>query len=263
VLWKENGVINMAYTDTSFLAKLKPFVLADMRSSGILASLTAAQAFIESNKGNSGLTVKCNNLFGIKGKYKGQSGSFMTTEYYNGVKQRVMADFRKYPSWQESIADHSSLFNRLSRYSNLRGLKDYKLACKYVKDDGYATSPTYTQTLINTIEKYQLYDWDNEVLNGTVPATENVNRYIVGKNYRLQSNMYIRLSALGEKKPFLKLSTNAKSNGYEDDEGYGILKKGTVVTCKEVKKMPDGSTWIKIPSGWICGVADSGKVYVM
>lgn len=172
MLWKENGVINMAYTDTSFLAKLKPFVLADMRSSGILASLTAAQAFIESNKGNSGLTVKCNNLFGIKGKYKGQSGSFMTTEYYNGVKQRVMADFRKYPSWQESIADHSSLFNRLSRYSNLRGLKDYKLACKYVKDDGYATSPTYTQTLINTIEKYKLYEWDNEVIHGTVSAAE-------------------------------------------------------------------------------------------
>jgi murein L,D-transpeptidase YcbB/YkuD len=162
----------MSYTDTSFLAKLKPYVLADMRSSGILASLTAAQAFIESNKGNSGLTVKCNNLFGIKGKYKGQSGSFMTTEYYNGVKQRVMADFRKYPSWQESIADHSSLFNRLSRYSNLRGLKDYKLACKYVKDDGYATSPTYTQTLINTIEKYKLYEWDNEVINGNVSAAE-------------------------------------------------------------------------------------------
>lgn len=162
----------MAYTDKTFFATIKPFVIADMKTNRILASLTASQAFIESNKGNSGLTVKCNNLFGIKGKYKGQSGSFMTTEYYNGVKQRVMADFRKYPSWQESIADHSSLFNRLSRYSNLRGLKDYKLACKYVKDDGYATSPTYTQTLINTIEKYKLYEWDNEVIHGTASATE-------------------------------------------------------------------------------------------
>lgn len=155
----------MAYTDKTFLAKIKPYVIKDMQTSGILASLTAAQAFIESNKGNSGLTTKANNLFGIKGAYQEQSVKMLTTEYYNGIKQRVYADFRKYPSWLESIADHSSMFNRMSRYANLRGLTDYKLACKYVKDDGYATSPTYTQTLINTIEKYRLYEWDNEAMN--------------------------------------------------------------------------------------------------
>ena len=157
----------MAYTDTSFFAKLKPYVIADMKSSGILASLTAAQAFIESNKGNSGLAVQCNNLFGIKGQYNGQSKKFWTTEYYNGVAQRVLADFRKYPSWQESIADHSSLFNRLARYKNLRGCKDYKQACLNVKVDGYATSPTYDTTLRNCIEKYRLYEWDAGVVGSS------------------------------------------------------------------------------------------------
>lgn len=142
-----------------------------MRTSGILASLTAAQAFIESNKGNSGLTVQCNNLFGIKGSYNGQCGYFMTTEYYNGVKTRVKAAFRKYPSWQESIADHSDLFNRMKRYANLRGETDYHKACIFVKQDGYATSPTYTQTLLNVIEKYQLYNWDREVL-GQQPISQ-------------------------------------------------------------------------------------------
>lgn len=156
----------MAYTDNTFFATLKPYVLKDMRDTKILASLTAAQGFIESNKGNSGLTTQCNNLFGIKGKYNGQSGRFLTTEHYNGVAQRVYADFRKYPSWQESIADHSALFNRLSRYSNLRGCTDYRQACINVKADGYATSPTYATTLINTIEKYKLYEWDYEVLGG-------------------------------------------------------------------------------------------------
>lgn len=165
----------MAYTDQTFLKKLKPYVIADMKSSGILASLTAAQAFIESNKGNSGLTVKCNNLFGIKGTYKGQSGSFLTTEYYDdGVKYKTYANFRKYPSWQESIADHSGLFNRLARYKNLRGLTDYKLACQYVKQDGYATSPTYTQTLLNCINRYKLYEWDAEVTGVTVPVQATV-----------------------------------------------------------------------------------------
>lgn len=153
----------MAYTDTQFLEKLKPYVINDMRSSGILASLTASQAFIESNKGNSGLTQNANNLFGIKGLYNGQAVKMWTTEYYNGVAKRVLANFRAYPSWQESVNDHSALFNRLKRYENLRGLKDYKLACKYVKADGYATSPTYEQTLLNCINKYKLYLWDAEV----------------------------------------------------------------------------------------------------
>ena len=153
----------MKYTDETFFATLKPFVLADMRASGILASLTASQAFIESSKGNSGLTQQANNLFGIKGTYNNQSVSMWTTEYYNGVPQRVLAAFRAYPSWLESIEDHSSLFNRLKRYENLRGLTDYKLACQYVQQDGYATSPSYSNTLLGVISRYQLYLWDAEV----------------------------------------------------------------------------------------------------
>ena len=160
----------MSYSDKSFLKKLKPYVIKDMETTGILASLTAAQAFIESNKGNSGLTQKCNNLFGIKGLYNGQGEEFWTTEYYNGIKTRIKAYFRKYPSWQESIADHSSLFNRLSRYANLRGETDYVKACTNVRLDGYATSPTYTSTLINTIQKYHLDEWDREVI-GNVPTS--------------------------------------------------------------------------------------------
>lgn len=167
------------YTAESFLEKLKPFVIADMRKSGILASLTASQAFIESNKGNSGL-AKYNNLFGIKGSYNGQSVKMWTTEYYNGVPQRVLAAFRAYPSWAESIADHSDLFNRLKQYGNLRGLTDYQLACKYVREDGYATSPSYTQTLLSCINKYKLYLWDAEV-TGTSAGSANVKQLPVLK----------------------------------------------------------------------------------
>lgn len=158
------------YTAESFFAKLKPFVLADMRSSGILASLTAAQAFIESSKGNSGLTQKANNLFGIKGAYCGNSVRMWTTEYVNGSPVRVLAAFRAYPSWKESIADHSDLFNRLKRYENLRGLTDYKLACKYVKADGYATSPSYESSLLSVIDRYKLYLWDAEVTGQSAGA---------------------------------------------------------------------------------------------
>ena len=158
----------MAYTDASFFAKLKPYVINDMRKTGILASLTAAQAFIESSKGNSGLTQKANNLFGIKGFFNGQSVKMWTTEYYNGVAKRVLADFRKYPTWQESVNDHSGLFNRLARYKNLRGCTDYVKACNYVQADGYATSPTYATTLLEKINMFKLYQWDAEVLGTTI-----------------------------------------------------------------------------------------------
>ena len=170
----------MAYTDQSFLEKLKPYVIQDMKDTGILASLTAAQAFIESAKGNSGLTQKANNLFGIKGTYNGEAVRMLTTEYYNGVATKVYANFRKYPTWQESVNDHSSLFNRLKRYKNLRGETDYIKACNNVKADGYATSPTYATTLIGKINKFKLYEWDSEVLNRIVvmkPALEPAEYY--------------------------------------------------------------------------------------
>lgn len=154
----------MGYTTNSFLKVIRPYVIRDMRQSGILASLTASQALIESNKGNSGLTVKANNLFGIKGKFNGQSITLPTKEFVGGKYITVNAVFKKYPSWQESINDHSAMFNRLPRYSNLRNCQDYEQACINVKKDGYATAPDYTNTLMNPIKKYKLWLWDYEVL---------------------------------------------------------------------------------------------------
>ena len=208
-----------------------------MKASGILASLTAAQAFIESNKGNSGLAVECNNLFGIKGEYNGQSEEYWTTEYYGGVKQRVRAKFRKYPSWAESIADHSSLFNRLARYTNLRGLKDYRLACIRVASDGYATAPEYAATLINTVERYRLYEWDAEVSGDMVSPvnipTRPVLRVGTRSDYVLHWQRFLNL------------------NGYQCGNEDGVFGKNTELAVKDWQKShglyPDGiigaETW--------------------
>lgn len=95
----------------------------------------------------------------------------------------------------------------------------------------------------------------------TGTAVSAFSKFKAGRNYTLQSDMYIRDSANGKKKQFAKLSANAKSNGYADQDGNGILKKGTVVTCKDIQQK-NGGVWIKIPSGWVCGVGKSGKVYV-
>lgn len=252
----------MAYTDKTFLDILKPYVLQDMKDTGILASLTASQAFIESNKGNSGLTQKANNLFGIKGEYNGQYVTMPTTEYYNGVKTKVNAKFRKYPSWKESIADHSRLFNTNKRYTNLRGCTDYRQACINVQADGYATSPTYANTLINTILKYKLYEWDNEVLSGggNIPITPR-QPYTQGMTYTTQQDLYVRDAPNGKKIKFEQLTDNAKANGKKDIFGYAILKRGTRVTCQGLSA--DGKTmWLKIPSGWVCAY-NSKNIYII
>ena len=247
----------MAYTDKTFLEVLKPYVLQDMRDTGILASLTASQAFIESNKGNSGLTKKANNLFGIKGEYNGQYVVMPTTEYYNGVKTKVNAKFRKYPSWKESIADHSRLFNTNKRYTNLRGCTNYLTACKNVQADGYATSPTYSKTLATTIEKYQLYKWDAEVLGTTAvekPYKENA-------IYTTQQDLYVRDNPDGNKIKYEQLTPNAKLHAKKDILGYAILKKGTRVTCRGFQ-MDKTSGWLHIPSGWICAY-NKNNIYVI
>lgn len=159
----------MAYTAEEFLAKIKPDVIADMKSSGILASLTGAQALIESNKGNSGLAKKANNLFGIKANksWKGEYVTMPTKEYVNGKYITVDAKFRKYSSWEASINDHSKFLKDNKRYANLIGVTNYQLACKLIQQDGYATSPTYAKTLTDTIERYKLYEWDKEAIAGS------------------------------------------------------------------------------------------------
>lgn len=231
----------MSYTDKTFLAALKPYALEDMEQSGILASLTAAQALIESNKGNSGLATKANNLFGIKGSYNGQSVRMWTIEYYNGVKQRVLANFRKYPSWGESVADHSGLFTRLARYKNLRGCTDYKQACINVKLDGYATAPDYTNTLITTINKYKLYEWDYEIFGGS---------------HTIQETVAYPTLRMGDRSDYVRawqafLNMSGYPCGLED----GIFGKNTRIAVIDYQRdhglTPDGiigpKTWASIP----------------
>lgn len=226
---------DMSHTQASFLETIKPFVIEDMIKTGILASLTASQALIESNKGNSGLAVKGNNLFGIKGKYNGQCVNMLTTEYYGGKACKVMADFRKYPSWAESIADHSALFNKSSRYANLRNCQDYEEACINVKKDGYATSPTYSSTLMNPIKKYKLWMWDYAVLKNYTPdKLRTVRKGSDGGGVYLLQELLIKNGAT-----------------IAADGNFGPATEGAVITYQQAHGLePDGivgqKTWREI-----------------
>ncbi|GGH16592.1 glycoside hydrolase family 73 protein [Paenibacillus segetis] len=156
----------------AFIAKLAPSAVSQWLDSGISAALTIAQGALESNWGASGLTVKGNNLFGIKGK--GSAGSIImpTTEYVAGKPIKVNAAFCKYTSWDESVADHTR-FLKGKRYANLLG-KSGKEAAKVVAAAGYATDPSYANKLIALMDRYNLYQYDEE--RGDEPMTADEKR---------------------------------------------------------------------------------------
>lgn len=147
-------------TKDEFIKEIGPQAVQHMHESGILASVTIAQAALESGWGKH---APGNMLFGIKkgSSWKGKTQTLWTTEYINGTPHKVQAVFRAYDSWIESIRDHGELF-KLARYKKVVGEKDYMKACKALKDAGYATDPEYDKLLITLIQQNKLYEWDRQ-----------------------------------------------------------------------------------------------------
>jgi len=146
-----------------FIARVGALASADMKQSGVLASLTIAQAILESGWGTSALATKANALFGIKAdaRWNGKTYSIATKECYDGANfVTVNAKFRAYGSWEQSIADHSAFLLAYSRYAAVIGQKDYRKACAAVHQAGYATDPGYADKLIRLIETYGLSAYD-------------------------------------------------------------------------------------------------------
>lgn len=152
--------------EADFIAKIAPFAVENMRKDKIAASLTIAQAALESGWGSSGLTVRANNLFGMKGSGPAGSVSMQTTEYVNGKPITVQANFRAYNNWGESIADHSQLIvNGVSWnpriYSNVIGATG-KAAAQAIAAAGYATDPGYAAKLTQLMDTHHLYVFDEQ-----------------------------------------------------------------------------------------------------
>lgn len=164
-------------TTQEFINAVGPIAREDYRKTGVLASVTLAQAINESGWGKSGLTQSSNNMFGMKTSLSGNnwSGSawdgrsyaeVKTTEEYNGKKVIITAKFRKYSSVAQSIADHSAyLSNAMNgsqrRYSGLTETKSYSTQLTILQKGGYCTWSGYVSELTTLIKKYNLTSWDN------------------------------------------------------------------------------------------------------
>ncbi|WP_099188509.1 glycoside hydrolase family 73 protein [Tepidibacter mesophilus] len=171
-----------------FINKILPKALEGLKKYNILPSITIAQAILESNWGKSSLSMKFNNLFGIKARSNTRKAANMkTTEYINGKKLNVTAKFKSYDTFIDSISDHNILLGEAKRYERVRNSKDYKEAAMALQKCGYATDPKYPDKLIKIIEQYKLYEYDNEVSDFATKAYEFVTKNHISDGSRAKN----------------------------------------------------------------------------
>lgn len=144
---------NQAYQE--YIYQYKDIAIEQMLKYKVPASITLAQGLLESGAGRSRLATKGNNHFGIK--CHGWGGG---TIYENDDARNEC--FRAYASAFDSYEDHSRFLVSGQRYRSLFSLKstDYKGWARGLKKAGYATSPTYAETLIGIIQLYKLHEYD-------------------------------------------------------------------------------------------------------
>lgn len=145
-----------------FLSAMVPLAQADAAEHNLLASLTLAQAILESANGTSELAVQANNLFGIKATkdWTGDTYDKKTKEWQDGEYFEIVATFRAYPTMAACVADRAAKITGMARYQNLVGVTDIKTACDLIEADGWATSPTYSDSLLGVVEAYNLTKYD-------------------------------------------------------------------------------------------------------
>lgn len=149
----------------TFIKQVAPEAQAMQNSYHVCASVTIAQAILESQWGTSQLSSQYHNLFGIKGTDPSNSKVLTTKEYINGRWIVTKGRFRVYDSWSDSIKDHTKLMlngtdTNKENYQNVVKAKNYREAAQALQDSGYATDPDYAKKLISVIQTYKLYNYD-------------------------------------------------------------------------------------------------------
>jgi hypothetical protein len=151
-------------TQARFILASADHARASQRDSGVPASVTIAQAILESDWGKSKLTTQHHNYFGIKAPKNAppdQVAWFDTWEVVDGEDVVERAPFRAYRSAVESFIDHGRFFLRNPRYRKALSVKnDAREFAREINAAGYATDPNYAPKLIALMDKFDLYTYD-------------------------------------------------------------------------------------------------------
>ena len=141
---------------TDYINKYKGIAISEMNRTGIPASITLAQAIVESASGESNLAKQANNHFGIKCKTE-WTGEKMYKD--DDMKNEC---FRVYENADSSFIDHSNFLKYRPYYASLFELDPVDdTAWAYgLKKAGYATEKDYPNILLKVIDMYELSQYN-------------------------------------------------------------------------------------------------------
>ena len=172
----------------NFIQSVAPGAIAGWNKYQVLPSITVAQAILESGWGRSSLSTNAHNLFGIKGSYNGHSVTMRTREVYNGRSVYINDNFRAYANNSESVEDHGNFLYSNRRYHNLLGDTNYVSVANKLRQDGYATDPSYARSLINLVQTYNLTQLDSVAFSGRVVTNRYTNASTSNTNFAANGN---------------------------------------------------------------------------
>jgi LysM repeat protein len=156
---------NQVYTD--YINLYKDIAIREFQRTGVPASITLAQAVVESGAGTSELSLNAKNHFGIKARNNWTGGVYYIKDDDKDAQGNIVpSPFRMYPSIEDSYKDHSDFLKANKRYDICFAVTpptDYKTWARKLLEAGYATAPNYPDILIYVIENYELYKFDSGV----------------------------------------------------------------------------------------------------
>lgn len=177
----------VVYSDVVFgyVDDFKEIAKGNMKTYGIPASIILAQGILESGAGRGDLAKSANNHFGIK-CHTGWTGE--SVRHDDDAEQEC---FRKYKDPSESYKDHALFLTSRSRYASLFELPkgDYEAWARGLRSAGYATDPKYPEKLIGYIERYNLHQYDAEVLGNDFIPFEQANKPVAIADHQV-GNLY-------------------------------------------------------------------------
>ena len=164
------GAASGSATDTKadFVRRHLAAALAAQADTGIPAANLLGQAAHESGWGRHEIRnadgTPSHNLFGIKAgpNWKGKVAQAATTEYVDGVPQKMVQAFRSYGSYQEAFDDYAQFISSNPRYGHVTQAASDTDAAHRIQQAGYATDPHYAAKLIRIMSQMRA-----SVLSGT------------------------------------------------------------------------------------------------
>jgi LysM repeat protein len=258
-VWNVNGQGKNASYE-KYISQYMHLAVQEEKDYHIPASITLAQALLESNAGQSKLARQANNHFGIK-CHSGWEGKFV---YQNDEKKGEC--FRKYKHAGDSYKDHSAFLSERAHYAPLFSLKkdDYKGWAKGLQKCGYATDREYANKLIRIIETYQLYRYNAENSKKglslfrkisrpkieqppapeNIPATGEANTPLLRASYKIHGLIYV-VARSGDSFEKIAEDMGFKTKEllkYNEAPADFPLRKGDIVYLEKKKRKADKST---------------------